>query len=734
MPLAERMETLASLRSDWQGLESQVTPEVALRFASGARILELATQGSLEDPNARNRAHALGALEAFLLAAEPLGKSDAVEDIGRVQAQVQHGQKILTDSAEHLESADKERLNQAMEALENTRECLLAAQPPDPALARICKQAEKATPERCSLEKTDKMRAEWDRAWSGLTHPNPSDDTARNRFMAAWSVLRESIVAREAKRDECLAGIEQLLETLETKLEDGNLAESAAAKQAVLDALDLIGHHPQVSNPEFKARIVAARSKLDELRKWQHWANNEVRARLCQHAEDILGKGIHPDAVTEKLKELQARWKALDHSERLPGDAPNRRPNPALWRRFNSACNQAFKVAKPFFEKRSEVRGRHLEEMQQICEQLAAAAEPQEDEDPKSLERLVVTARKSLRDLDSIPPAKRKLVARKLREGAKRIDDRLEDGYQVVERRKQKLIDEVLALVEVEDLDQAINGAKDAQKRWQSAGHTRRHREQKLWKAFRAASDAVFARLDDKRAGEKAERKASIDALNALITEVRELLASVPESHASAPGELRRLRDAWRQVGFQDRKFEQRFQGLCEDVEAAIANASRQSELKLHQRQRDLAGLARQAEQVRLGGDGNIDEIRSDWQKLSAEGAVLEAISQRFSQADSDDGDFAQRADELLESAQALCIQAEFFSGMESPADCQKQRMAYQVSRLSERMGGGNASSPKAEATELESKWLALGPLPLDKAQELDRRFWAAIEHFEKTA
>ncbi|MDX1576817.1 MAG: DUF349 domain-containing protein, partial [Kiloniellales bacterium] len=492
------------------------------RFNGACRVIELAaTQPT--DADSLTRAHAQGAVAAFLDAVAPLADSRSQDDIGRVQNQLEQGRTLLANHGDALEEDLHQALTKALDALEATRDRLLDLNPAHASLDRLCRRVDGMTPAKVPPGQLAELERDWDRAWSALTHPNASDQSARTRFRAAVARLRSDRDAQAERRRVALERIDERLATLDAALEAGDLAASAAAQQTLLEDLDAIGHHPKTRDADFRARLTQDRRRLQELRDWQHWSNNEIRARLCEQAEAIPGSGLHPDAVAAKVKELQQRWKDLDASEKLPGDTRHRRPNQKLWRRFQSACNEAFEAARPFFEKRAEIREGQLEALEAVIAELDAAA-ADADRDVRDLERLLGRARGSLRKLGEIPPRQRKRMARRLRSRADALEQRLEPHYEVVERRKQRLIETVQALVETDDLDQAIQGAIEAQGQWKTAGVTRRDRENRLWKTFRKACDAVFARRDEARASERAELREQAEALDALLAETRALL------------------------------------------------------------------------------------------------------------------------------------------------------------------------------------------------------------------
>ena len=78
---------------------------------------------------------------------------------------------------------------------------------------------------------------------------------------------------------------------------------------------------------------------------------------------------------------------------------------------------------------------------------------------------------------------------------------------------KEALVKQAEALVEQDNLDGIANGAKTLQAQWREIGTTPRGADQKLWRRFRAACDAIFARLDNERDRQRSEQQQLIQAL-----------------------------------------------------------------------------------------------------------------------------------------------------------------------------------------------------------------------------
>ena len=93
-----------------------------------------------------------------------------------------------------------------------------------------------------------------------------------------------------------------------------------------------------------------------------------------------------------------------------------------------------------------------------------------------------------------------------------------------------------------------------------------------------------------------------------------------------------------------------------------------------------------------------------------------------------------QRRRRLVENAGAkrdLCLRLEVMAGIESPSEYARERMEFQVSRLSEAFGADRQSqlpAPEDDPQELEQIWLGLGVLPAAENGALEARIGRAWE------
>lgn len=737
-PPEEKERELERLTGEWAKHPEELKKPLQKRFEGACNIVRKILEAKRKPPGDAPAQRALRSeFEGVLEDAQGLAERSELRPIDPLLARLRG---LRGPAADELGEDAARRIDAARERLEQLRAKLLADQPVNPNLLAISREADQLDPRRCSPRRLERLEDRWAEAWKAIDHPTPNEVALGDAFRERLSHLREALEERERAREEALAVIDERVAGLETRLDEGDLAGAARAQQRILDTLERIGRHPHLDDTDFKARLHTAKGRLHELREWQHWANNKIRTQLCEEAEGIPEAGLHPDAVVQKIKALRSKWRELNDSERLPGDNPKKMPAPGLYRRFQDAADRAFKPAREFFEKRDEVRSAHFDKLDALARRIEAAVADPEANDWKVLERLVRDGRRSLRELPEIPPKKRGPMSRRLREGAQALDDRLEDHYRIVERRKERLIEEVRGLDPEADLSAAIEAAKAAQQSWKEAGLTRRRREQKLWKVFREASDRVFNHLEEQRKEERAIEKAHRAKLDELLAEARALPDLAGRDPEEASAALHRLEDRWRRSPGQDRRRERHFQDKVEETRAQIRTAELEVDLRARRALRDLTQVCHRVER-RWFDDSDEDPaaLREQARSLQAAADPPKALVERLSRAVAGEApeDLDRAAAAHREQGEAICVALEFLAGIDSPQAFRQQRMDYQVQRLSRRMSGEDTVSLEDESWSLEQDWYACGPLAPGDAAALGERFdraTAAIDEARRKA
>ncbi|MBN8726329.1 MAG: DUF349 domain-containing protein [Xanthomonadales bacterium] len=521
---------------------------------------------------------------------------------------------------------------------------------------------------------------------------------AQARFAAALDEAEAARKQKAARQRELVAELETAVAECAAALDAGASADAHVARARIEQLRRSIDDVPAA----LQRRLGSTEARHAELRRWQHWSDNQRRQQLCEEVEALAGSGLHPDAVASRVREAQAEWNRLAELERQSGARPD-----GLGRRFHAACRAAFAPTEAYFRKRQEIRDAYGQELEAVLERSRQL--------PPGAERPAINAQRgelvaALRDLDRLDPRQRKAMAARLKEALDALDARIRALDQGVEAAKALLI------TEAEDLTRdglqrgAAATARELQQRWKEVGNGRRSRDQAQWKTFRAAIDAVFGALDaarNERSAREIEQRAEAEALCQRVEELA--TAETPERAA-----LARLRTEWDALRVRDEALSRRFEAAAGQVEDALGRRERE-----RRHARFGAWLARY-ELCRTAETGaeDSDALRMRWAEAADSDIARPALAARMEAALA--GDPAAPASDF-EAFRAIVFELEGLAGMEPTEADREQRRQLQVERLAARMRGeGGNDDPAVELATLLERWCELAPI---SEPELDKRF-----------
>lgn len=594
-------------------------------------------------------------------------------------------------------------------------------------LAELAHEAELlAEQEKPSLDAAADLESRWKKATAGLAGDDEETRPFHGRFTSALERVnqrrRQADEARQANR----RTLEGHIETLESHLESGDLH---LAREADHRLAGFLNANPVDRTPAQRRRLAAAHRRLHELRDWQHWANNRVRKRLCDEVEALPESDLHPDAVLEALKRAQKEWRELEDSEKLGSEkGAYRASGPGLWKRFQAAGKRAFDHARPFLEKRSELREQNLEQVRALIGELEAARDRDEIGDPRDLAALLSRARRALSRLGELPPPERGPTARRLREMLDVLGGRLEQNREELVRQKEALVEEARALDPDADLSQAISQAKSIMGRWKKLDTLPRGRERKLFQSLRGHLDPVFARREAEQAEVREKHAAEEQDLEALCQALEKLTELPGPELEDATTELNRLRGQWQQHRQRPTALEGRFRQALDAFRHRLAEQRAAARFEAVRGLFERACLCRQLE----AGTLTADETESAWAGLPpVDGEQEDALKARKDRAGAPDG--TANADDNARLAGRHVLAMELIAGVDSPEEAASDRMELKVSRLNQAMRGERAKQdPEEEMDQLLSAWAATGPVPADQGEALEQRVATALEAFYK--
>jgi len=527
--------------------------------------------------------------------------------------------------------------------------------------------------------------------------------------------------------DEALARAQACIGRYARELEEGALHDALRTRQELVElGRSLKGER---SWKAVNRQLSALHGRVRELRDWQHWSNDKIRKRLIKEMEVLPETDLHPDAILDRIKTLQARWKELEESEQIPGDK-RYHAAPWMWRKFSAAGHRAFEATRPYLEKRDEIRDRHLEQARDLLDRLRAAIESGAG-DWKALNKLLQGARRELRNLDKLPAGARKKMGGRLRSAVAKGNALMKAHYAEVEKAKLRLVREAEQLRHVADRDEAIREAKRLQAEWKAAGSLWRSRENELWASFREPLDPLFGELEADREQAKAAREQWRARQQQLCSEMQALLDSEEHTLLESAGKVQGLKDRWRDIERPDPKMRNRFDEMAARFERLVHSLRRRQADLVRQGWWRKSAILHEVETALLGGtadDGLLDRARAEWPAEKTDEALDRELDTRF-RAVLDTREVEAINPGTAARAAELCIQLDFLAGLPSPEQEKEQRMKYQVDRLSRTLAGeGGALSAAQEAGIAEQEWLKLPVLsPRDRAR-FEKRIRTALD------
>jgi hypothetical protein len=579
--------------------------------------------------------------------------------------------------------------------------------------------------------------------WDGLERPESRELThdLQTRFDSALDKLRARLQRQVQQRDQEWHDLQELVDQLEAALEAGELQQATQLQEQSRQCLKRNIGLTRAQMAAIEERLQHCAGRIGELRGWQRWGAHQAREQLCVTAESLIGLEDDPPEIARRIRQARDAWKRLDHRE---GAAPK-----ALWKRFNDACERAYGPSQVYFAALNRERQQNLEHKLALCAQLEAfeTATDWRQVDWREADRLRRRAREQWFKLGPVNRADRKTLDRRFQQIMRALDTRLDAERDRELQRRQQLVDQVRAMAENPDLRAAIETAKRAQAEWHPTVQASPRQEQALWKDFRAACDAVFARRQLEQQTADHERQANLSRRLELCAEV-EALARIDQTQLTwGQARLQAAQLEWDTIGpvpkIEQRNLDQRFEAAVRQFarheRSLRRTGSRETFERLHQRSRICAGL----EALLATGSSDpververIERARATWDALPPLPAeLLEPILERFdavgralTTAPEQAASLSASLERALDRKRIWCVCLEIAAGIDSPPECAQLRMEHQVARLSASLAGATAKADALyDPRQLQRHWCQTGALPAEAEAELDARFLRAL-------
>ena len=333
---------------------------------------------------------------------------------------------------------------------------------------------------------------------------------------------------RQVLREQATAAVTEVLEAVEKEVTEGHGKASAGAAAALRAVLKTHGKNLDTA---LDARVHEALTAAGELEGWQRWRADQLRQELVTKAEALLGADKTPAMggrkMQENLRQLRESWKQTDQ-----GGLPNH----GLWKRFDAACNEAYKTVQTWLDQIKQESAAHRAQRVALMEEVKAwTAANAENSDWRGQLRALHQFGERWRNAGHLSEKSFAEMQSQWKALIKTAAARVDAAQKASIERRQAMIAEAKAMSAA---PLRVDAVKALQQRWQAEAQAvplDRKTEQKLWEIFRAPLDEAFQR----KGAERQQAETHLSARDRAVIDASKALEA-----ANASGDATKIRTA----------------------------------------------------------------------------------------------------------------------------------------------------------------------------------------------
>ena len=315
--------------------------------------------------------------------------------------------------------------------------------------------------------------------------------TEAEQAAARAAAAKPAADPQEAKRAK--QAVQEALKKLQEHTTEGHGKDASGAAQQLRAVLK---QHGKQIDQELESQVNAALIAAGELEGWQRWSADKLREELLAKAQGLLtrpeGQELGGRKLQDSLRQLREDWKKADQS------GPT---NHALWKKFDEACNAAYKHVEVWLAKVREEGAKHRAEREALVAELKAWTEAhQGSTDWKQMQRDLFQFGDRWRASGHVGEKAYAELQAAWKAAHQAASAPLQTAQKTSIARREAMIAQAGELAAAPHLN--IDAVRELQRQWQAEAQSvpmdRRH-EQKLWDAFRKPLDEAFARKTQQR-------------------------------------------------------------------------------------------------------------------------------------------------------------------------------------------------------------------------------------------
>ncbi len=507
---------------------------------------------------------------------------------------------------------------------------------------------------------------------------------------------------------------------LEAQIDAGNLASATGLEG---EGKRLLHSLPAPTAKRVQGEFAALSARVQELKDWRTFATHPKREQFLGEMEKLAARPLQPPLQAERIRELRQAWKELgpitNHSDRR------------LFDRFNHAAEIAFKPCREYFDAQAATRKFNLEQRRIICTDLEGYLDGMDWDhaDWRAAERILYAAREEWRKYHPVDRSPGRKLDAQFDALTARLHAKLSTEWDRNVAAKQAIVDAATAIQAAGgDPRDAIDKVKALQQRWRSVGIVPRRVDQRLWKAFRAACDAVFEQRDTARAEQRHAVESQLAQAEQLCIDFQRAVEGASSDTAQA-GLLAEFNARFAALGELPRdtarRIEQRFREIERGYRMLLRQAQHDAVMRDVDRLYDIDVELAQLEQALMGNaalHGQIAERLATIEGLSVEspGAFAERVRALIR---GEVQELTTAASTVSAHRHRLAIEMEVAAGLETPAAYQQDRLAFQVERLNQ--GMKHRRVMEEAPLQIAERWCKAGPVQNDEPTVRERFFRA---------
>jgi hypothetical protein len=669
---------LIVLENQWKSLDSPISHQARFQHAKEHFLKALGTYEEAQkqyEPLRKKQQAVLQSADSFITQLQEQPEQFTAEELEQQLSIIQEAWRELSSLPEPEQTENTRAFHKKQAHISSLANEQIQHAKQEKALENCCQQAEKQLEKKqTTANRIKQLKADWNKH---AIQKTPSGNTLKNRFQSAIDRLENTLQQQKEQYQQDLQLIEDKLALIESALAEERLGEAIKHFQPIQQKLGHIGNVPKAIHQ----RLQRIKPHIREAQDWRHWGSDKVREQLIDEANKLSKTPKEdPNRQEKAVQRLRDEWKKLGRLD------PQSHQD--LWERFNTACTQAYEPCKQHHAKQAEQRNTNLQEREAICQALETLEQTTtwnqltEPNEWRNINQTINQQRKAWKKSGTVDRKQWKSINERFNQAMDALEAHLAKEREHNFKQRQRLVDEAENLNSTDDIAEAIEKAKTLQSQWQTSITSNKSTEQKLWKQFRRAIDAVFERQKEQYQATKQELNENVIARETILKTLTSWLELDDNSFHSNYVTLADQETEFNALNPIPRNKLSHLENHLSKLKAQLNE--RFETLKNQKDKQQLTLLIQKAILCSQKEQGD-DVSAETWENLEKlkDSKLEQQMEQRFQNTANTNAD----NDHLLK--------IEILLDLPSPQALQQKRMEYQVAFLSEFMLAGDAKQEK---------------------------------------